>query len=94
MNFSEKYTLEISWPASLLPENVMSSHYTGPAVIHITMMSSHDQKWYDQGHITSMIYGLLSGISRTKRNVSFSNTGYKRIFCGVMEERIFMLTDK
>jgi hypothetical protein len=57
------------------------------------MLSFHNQKWYDQGHVTSIIYGFLSGISRT-RNVSFSNTGYERILCGVMEERTFMLTDK
>jgi hypothetical protein len=69
MNFSKKYTLEISWPANLLSENVMSSCSTGPTVIHITMLSSHDQKQYDQGHVTSTIYGSLSEISRTARNV-------------------------
>lgn len=65
--FSKKYTFEISWPANLLPENIMSSHSTGPTVIHIKMLSSHDQKQYDQGQVTNTIYGSLSEISRQQQ---------------------------
>jgi hypothetical protein len=70
----------------LFLENVLSSHPTGPTVMHITLLPSH-------GHVTSTIYGLISEISWTATNVSF-NKFVITIFRRVMYKRIFMLINK